>query len=94
MDIEQRRIKTNRKNSGVIKKVKITPSMVGSEEEKQQVANLQKEILSKEEELNKMRELLSRNDETDITGTQRELNHLQSAFDIVQAKCDAKLQPT
>ena len=94
MDLEQRRIKTNRRNASVIKKVRITPGMIGTEEEKQQVTNLQNEILSKEEELNKMRELLARNDETDITETQRELNHLQNAFDIVQAKCDAKLQPT
>ena len=94
MDLDPRRIKTNRNNASVIKKVKISPGMIGNEEERQQVTNLQNELLSKEEELNKIRERLARNDETDITETQRELNHLQNAFDIVQAKCDAKLQPT
>ncbi|EAY04887.1 hypothetical protein TVAG_016590 [Trichomonas vaginalis G3] len=94
MDFEPRQVKTNKKSSSVIKKVKLGPGSFRNNEERQRVLNLQQQIESKEEELNKVREQLARNDETDISAAQLELNHLQSAFDIVKNKCDAKLLPT
>lgn len=94
MEMEPRQVKKTKKSASVIKKVKLGPGSFRNDEERQRVLNLQQQIEAREEELNKVREQLARNDETDISAAQLELNHLQSAFDIVKSKCDAKLLPT
>lgn len=90
---DPRNIKITSRNSSVLKKVRIPSNSFQTEEEKRRIINLQQQILSKEQELNSVRETLARNDTIDIKEAQLELNHLQSAVDIVKHKCNKKLQP-
>jgi hypothetical protein len=57
------------------------------------VADLQRQVELKEAEVLRMKEMLARNDATDITAAQIELNRLQAAFDHCSKQSDSKLEP-
>jgi chromosome segregation ATPase len=73
--------------------VKFVGTSQNGDDARSKVADLQRQIEAKETELLRMKETLARNDSTDISAAQVELNRLQSAFDQVSKIADSKLQP-
>jgi len=86
-----RKVKISKKNANVIKKV--NPIASQGENSKRSVIDLQNQIQAKESELNAVREVLSRNDTTNINAAQYELHRLQDAFDNVTKTCENRLFP-
>ena len=85
--------KTLRKASKVLVREDYDTTLPTTQEARDVVKEMRQEIEAKEVQLNKLRELLARQDETDISAAQAELNRLQGAFEIVSKECAAKLQP-
>ena len=86
-----RTIRPNRQNQKVLKRVKFDP--VSSEGQRMKVKEMQNQIEQKEAELNRLRVLMARNDPTDGSAAQIELNRLQAAFEQVNKMAKAKLEP-
>ena len=89
---QPRTLKSGRKDMNVVKRARF-PNQSGSEESKMKILDLQKQIESKEAELLRMKEMLARNDTTDMTAAQIELNRLQAAFEKASKLADSKLEP-
>ena len=85
-------LKGGRKDMNVVKRARF-PNQSGSEESKMKILELQKQIEMKEAELLRMKETLARNDTTDMTAAQIELNRLQAAFEKASKMADSKLDP-
>lgn len=91
--MDPRVIKSTRRNKNTIHHAKFNKNIPTSEEAKAVAENLQRKIIKKEQELNKAKELLARNDATDITEAQIELNKLQEAFEKTKKRSDSQLDP-
>ena len=85
--------KTLRKASRVLIREDFDTTLPTTQEARDLVKEMRQEIEAKEVQLNKLREMLARQDETDITQAQAELNRLQGAFEIVSKECAEKLRP-
>lgn len=85
--------KTLRKASKVLQREDYDTTLPTTQEAREIVKTMRQEIEAKEAQLNKLREMLARQDETDITQAQAELNRLQAAFAKVAAECESKLRP-
>lgn len=85
--------KTLRKASKVLQREDYDATLPTTQEARDIVKTMRTEIEAKEAQLNKLREMLARSDETDITQAQAELNRLQAAFAKVAQECENKLRP-
>ena len=85
--------KPKKKASKVLIKEEFDSTIQTSEQSKRIVDEMRIQIEKKEEEVNKLREFLARNNETDIFQAQSELNKLQNAFDKVVQTCEQKIEP-
>ena len=85
--------KALRKASKVLVREDYDTTLPTTQEARDLVKEMRQEIEAKEVQLNKLREKLARQDETDISQAQAELNRLQGAFELVSKECAAKLQP-